>query len=848
VEASEHPAQRLHEERRVTALDGVRVLDLSDRLSGAYAARLFGDFGADVTLGEPPEGHALRSEPPFLGREPGVDRSLLHAYANLNKRSVVVRGVDHAAELAATADVLVTTASPRLSPSLSSSPQAASVEAATAALPTEAVHLSITAHGLTGPLATRSGNHLTAFARSGWADINGFAGHPPLQHPPHQAGYLAGVLGFVAAAALLRSPPAGERRLVDLSEAEAVAITAAPWALAATYEGPGGPTSAVYHRSLDTVGPIHEASDGRVYAGFGNGPFWRDAMHILGLPELAENPLYEQPAGRVADQPAISAAIAERIAALTRWEVFERLSAIRCVSGVVQSAADLLANEQLADRGYFATTSVEGRSLRVPGAAAMLSASPATIRSPAPRLDEHRDDHREDRSRPPSGPAVAFEQPARAGRDSRASGGPLAGVRVLTFTQAWAGPWGTELLAMLGADVVQIEARRRPDIWRTYGGAFSLDAPVPDPIRDAERRQRPWNTVGLYNAVNMGKRGITLDMTQPQGAELFWRLVPRFDVVAESFNSHVMENWGVTFERLREHRPDVIFASLAGYGGSGPYARYAANGATIEPMSGLTALHGYEGGLPQNTGGLFPDPVSGSYLAAAILAALHHRDRSGEGQRIDVSMMEAMAAHVGDAVLEFEASGDIRGPIGNRHPRVAPHGIYPARDGRWIALAAETDEAWLSLCTAIDRADLAGDERLGSMAGRKRHEDELDAAIAAWTAGEDAEEAAERLGLLGVTAARVVPLTEVFEQPSAQLRARGFVVEIEHPEAGRHGLPRAPWVLGGSPAPTETPTPSTHTPMMGEHSFEVLSEELGVTAAEYERLVALGVTGEEPPD
>lgn len=223
-------------------------------------------------------------------------------------------------------------------------------------------------------------------------------------------------------------------------------------------------------------------------------------------------------------------------------------------------------------------------------------------------------------------------------------------------------------------------------------------------------------------------------MTIPEGQALFWRLVPRFDVVAENFNVDVMDKLGVTFERLRARRPDVVYASLTGHGGTGPYAGFTATGGSIEPMSGLTSLHGYAGGLPQNTGGLFPDPVGGCYLAAAIISAIHHRDRTGEGQSIDVSMTEAMAMHVGDAVLEYGANGVIRGPQGNRHPRIAPHGIYQASADAWIAIAAETDEAWQALATVLGRSDLASDRRLDSMGGRKQHEDEIDAAIGEWAA------------------------------------------------------------------------------------------------------------------
>lgn len=210
--------------------------------------------------------------------------------------------------------------------------------------------------------------------------------------------------------------------------------------------------------------------------------------------------------------------------------------------------------------------------------------------------------------------------------------------------------------------------------------------------------------------------------------------MPRFDVVADNFSPGVMTRWGVTLETLREHRPDVIFASLSGYGREGPGAALPANGATTEPMSGLSSIHGYEGERASNTGGLIPDPITGYDFAGAILAALHHRRRTGEGQRIDTCMLEAVAVQLGEHLMAHDADGRIAAPSGNRHPHVAPHGAYPAADGEWIAIAAETDAAWRRLAAHLGRPELGSDPRFASAAARKAHEDELDALLSDWSA------------------------------------------------------------------------------------------------------------------
>jgi crotonobetainyl-CoA:carnitine CoA-transferase CaiB-like acyl-CoA transferase len=409
-------------------------------------------------------------------------------------------------------------------------------------------------------------------------------------------------------------------------------------------------------------------------------------------------------------------------------------------------------------------------------------------------------------------------------------------VRCVVLTQAWSGTWATMLLGLLGADVIQIEARRRIDSWRgDYAGV------VPTAVRGLRGRQRPWNTNGLYNAVNLNKRGITLDLGDPRGKALFERLVMTADVVAENFTPRVMGNLGLGYDALRRIRPDLIMGSLSAFGATGPYADVPGIGGTIEPMSGMSALLGYEGGRPQNSGAMYPDPVSGYYYAAAIIMALRHRDRTGEGQRIDLGMMEANASFIGDALLEQAALNRVRPRLGNHNPRIAPHNIYAARDGEWLALSADGDSEWQALLAVVGLPELAADPRFATVEARKENESALDALIGAWAAEHDARETADRLLAAGVPAARVAGLLELTQDP--QLVARGFFVEVEHPEAGCQLEAGAPWQLSRTPAAV-----TRHAPMLGEHSREVFAELLCMADGEYEALVAAGVTGDMPPD
>ncbi|MFN8638071.1 MAG: CoA transferase [Dehalococcoidia bacterium] len=436
--------------------------------------------------------------------------------------------------------------------------------------------------------------------------------------------------------------------------------------------------------------------------------------------------------------------------------------------------------------------------------------------------------------------------------------GPLAGYRGVVLTQAWAGAFCTELLAMMGAEIIQVEVRKRPDSWR--GG---YDAPLASGVASLATAVHPWNNSALFNAVNLGKQSITLDLATPEGMAMFKRLVPEADFLVENFSPRVLGNLGIAYGDPCAIRPDIIVASLSAYGATGPYFNVPGIGGTIEPTSGMSGLLGYEDGQPLNSGSMFPDPTAGWYGFSSILAALHHRERTGEGQSIDLSMMEANLTVIGDAALEYASTGHVRGPMGNRHRTFAPHGIYPARGqsnggpGRtggiegheqWIALAAESEAQWRTLCQIARAGGTPGthlewvdDARFADNAARKAHEDELDAAIAAWTATEARDDLARRLAEAGVPAAPVLDALEVAQD--AVFRERGLISEVTHPEAGTWPQIGVPFRLGRTPAAVARPAP-----LQGEHTAEVLARFLGTTQAEYEELVRKGVTGSGPPD
>ena len=359
------------------AFQGIRVIDLSDRHAGAYAARMFGDFGADVILIEDARGHPLRHEPPFINNESGTPESLLHHYVNWNKRSVAGNIEDHR-DLIANADVIVTTSTEIPDAVLQRSP--------------DSVHLSITPHGLEGPLAEFPGNNLTTCARVGWSAINRYVDEPPLQLPLHQTGYISGVAGFVgAAAALFRSGSSGHGECVDVSEMEAMANTCAPWAELGLFIGGNrmahGPNG---KRDRGRAGPLWKTQNGAINFGYGDWAFWEEAMNFLDLPELAKDPELIPVLGRnQKDTRPVRDGLEEAAASRDKWELFHGLVQRRCIAGVVQNAQELLENEHLRSRDYIVSTQIGDRRVQAPGAPAKLSATPWSLSRAAPEIGEH---------------------------------------------------------------------------------------------------------------------------------------------------------------------------------------------------------------------------------------------------------------------------------------------------------------------------------------------------------------------------------------------------------------------------------------------------------------------------
>jgi crotonobetainyl-CoA:carnitine CoA-transferase CaiB-like acyl-CoA transferase len=415
---------------------------------------------------------------------------------------------------------------------------------------------------------------------------------------------------------------------------------------------------------------------------------------------------------------------------------------------------------------------------------------------------------------------------------------PLEDVTIIDLTQAWAGTFATSLLGDMGAEIIKIEARNRPDVWR---GVMSPEeaALAPQNYLGGDPGPKPYNRSSLFHGVNRNKHSITLNLTMDEGVELFKGLAKRGDMVIENFTPRVMGNLGLGYDTLKEVNPAIIMISMPAYGTTGPLKDCRGVGGTIEPMSGMSSLIGYSEGPPMNHGAMYPDPVAGMMAASALLMALHHQRRTGKGQFIDLSQQETSASMLTSALMDYSMNGRVGKRRGNRHDHMAPHQNYPCRgEDEWIAIAVASDEEWQCLVQAMGTPAWAEDEKFGTVLARKDNEDELDRNIGEWTIQHDRYELMEWLQSMGVSAGAVNSPRQTVDDP--HLQARGFIEDLDYFDAGRFKTPGLAWKMSATPGRIRRTAPT-----LGQDSEYILGKHLGITAEEYRKLVEKKVTGEE---
>jgi benzylsuccinate CoA-transferase BbsF subunit len=394
--------------------------------------------------------------------------------------------------------------------------------------------------------------------------------------------------------------------------------------------------------------------------------------------------------------------------------------------------------------------------------------------------------------------------------------GPLKTIRVVEFTSAWAGPYATCLLGFLGAEVIKVESRQRPDHSRNL--SFTTG-----------RKFETLDESEVFNNLNLNKLSVSLNLKKPQAVEIAKKLIAISDVVMENMRPGVIPRLGLGYDVVRELKPDIIYLSSSACGQTGPDREYVGYAPTFAALSGLPHITGYPDWPPSNFMGSI-DLRSACTSAFAILAALYHLRQTGEGQYIDLASQEAIAVFAGDIFMDYVMNGRIQVRKGNKDDVMAPHNCYRCKgDDKWISIVTASEEEWVSLCNAMGKPELAGDERFKDMPARKANEEEMDRIITEWTQDQDYYDVMNRLQAVGVAASPSLSSEALFEDP--HLKERGVFRQVDHPVIGKNWVIGPPWRLTETPAQFRSPGP-----MLGQHTDDVFQNYLGMAPEEIERL------------
>jgi crotonobetainyl-CoA:carnitine CoA-transferase CaiB-like acyl-CoA transferase len=774
------------------ALDGVRIVAIGPDPAVAFASRLLADLGADVVVVEPSSAPAADLD---------EEQSGLRQFLGWNKRSVSVElGTPELGVLLDAADIVMVGLPPT-----SLGDQGLDPVPLGRRLP-RAVLTYLTPFGLDGPYADFHASDLVLQAMSGMMAISGSSDREPLKHGQRTSIYTAGLNAAYATVAALRTVDrTGSGVALDLAVRDCLTSELVMNNALAAFTG------IVQARPTAVADPL----DGHPIAG---------ARGHLSLQTSARQPIerwaeffaddrllapdFSTPERRMANAVALRAIIAEHLDREPARELFERAAAEGLILGFVQGAGELLDCPHLEERGVFVDVPAADRTWRLPAQLATLSGTPTDVRRLASEPGQDTDEVLAEWSVPRDATTPRVADPAVAD-------GPLAGLRVLDLSVIFAVPYLGAVMADLGADVVKVEAPARLDQTRTDWGGYLDNDPGAD----------PWNRSGTFHVVNRGKRSVAIDLKTADGRALLRRLVAPADVLLDNFTPRVMRDWGMTYQELAELNPGLVMLSNTGYGATGPWSSFKAQGTTLEATMGLMSVTGYADRSPTRAGQSVPDFYACWVGLLAIGAALRHRDRTGAGQCIDIGMYQLGPSVLPEALIHHQVHGEDPPLRGARDLGSGFSAVVPAcGTDRWLAVSAGTPEQQQALRLVVGA------------------EHPLDEAVRRWSRERDAYEAMHILQSRGIAAGPLLDAGDLTEDP--QLRHRRFYEPIELPGTARPlGIIGRPYRWMSRASRVGVPGPG---PDFAADNDAVLREWLGVDDAELTSLRACAALADEP--
>ncbi len=824
-------------------LSSYRVLDLSDE-RGQLAGLMLSDLGADVIVVEPPDGSRSRQVGPFVADKDGDPEASLWFWAyNRGKRSCVLDLTDppqkqQLLQLLETADVVIESSGQTVMSELGLSYGDLSEQ-----FP-QLVYTSVSAFGSTGPKADWAATDLVVTAAGMLGRLMGDSDRPPLRIPLDQTFlHASGEAAYATLIALRERKRSGLGQHVDVSAQQTITLATQSMALCHLYNSP----EAMRVSGGVEIGPFNvrlraKAADGYVSPtivfGEAIGPFSKRLFDWLHSNEACSDSDLEidwidfvegVTTGRIAigEYARIQQVAADYFATRTKKELQAAALEHRLLIVPIATVADVVEEPHYQERDFWCDLEVPSFGVaKFPGAAAKFSKTPMQINKPPPRVGEHTAEVLAELSAKVSAKAGAPAQISNAGSSGAPysqSELPLAGLKVLDFMWVIAGPACTRVLSDWGATVVRVESSHKVETARTI-----------QPFLNDEGGA---DNAAIFQNMNAGKLGIAIDLDNPASRETIEDLIRWADVVTESFSPKVMRKWGLTYEDVRKIKPDVIMASSCLFGQTGPLSPLAGYGSMGASMSGFYEMTGWPDRDPCGVFNAYTDYVSPKFLATALLAALEHRDKTGEGQYIDLSQVEASFTFLAPALLDYTLNGRMPQKLGNAHPRLSPHGVFAcAGDDRWVAIACENDQQWRALCEVaglgkkLNKPDLPQlDEQ-----SRRLHSAEIAEAISEWTQTLDDEVAQKKLQDAGVAAHFIQDSKTLANDP--QLAHRQHFRQLPHITNDKMWVEGPKFSMSRSTSKLESAGPS-----YGEHTFLVLEEILGYDADQVAELAIAGV-------
>ena len=799
------------------ALESIKVVEYSTTISGSYCGKLLADMGANVIKIEPPEGDSARFLGPFPKTGPHPEKSALFLYINTSKRGITLDldksgDLDNFKALLKWGDVLIDDHASNHLENFGLEWNALSK------INSGLIYTSINPYGRRGTRVNVKGDELTLIHAGGLGNLL-LARSEDIDKPPVKLGgfpirYQGGISAAIASlAAIISKRKTGCGQMVDISLHDMVLNLIFPTAASSRYHG------MTWHRVPDrppAMGRM-QTSDGYVILNAADDHHFRFLRQLMGNPPWANSDEWDDRGYRTNHLMDIAPMINAWMGKQKKNDIYHQVAQKGIPIGAVNSAKDVMESPQYAARHYFVEVDhPEAGKQRYAGWPYRMTASPPRVTRPAPLLGQHN----EEVQRELTVSKETNQNVLKAETTNHLGKLPLEGIRVLDFSWVWAGPYGTMVLADLGAEVIKIEGHKRMDLLRrTY----------PWPLWETAPFQCPINQGMSYNSVNRNKKSLTLNLTDPKGLELAMKLVETSDVVIDNMRPGAMEKLGLGYEALRAIKPDIIGVTSSSQGYGGPQTQYLGFATVHHGIGGGTYISGYPEDHPTHGSPGDVDILNANTMTYAILAALVHRLQTGQGQFIDYSQCEGVSSIIGEYLLWYEMTGEIPERLGNAHPLYAPHNVYPCWGvDRWLALEIHTDEEFKELARVINRPELSEDPLFKTRISRKKHEKDLDKIIAAWTRERDRDWMVGEMISAGLMAAPSRDARDLYADP--HIRERGSLLKIDHPEMGEIELMGPPWQFSGFKIPKQ------HAPLLGEHNHYILAQLLGLPEKEIEEL------------